>query len=144
MKASSLILTIAFCGAALAQSLTLMTGSATQSGANILFSTRLDPPTPALAEKLDGGSVVDAAGIHRYMAYKSLHKFFGYDLQVERQMLGRNYSVTVRPLSITPAKVELSDPSSWTTVPLSGYPAPQIVHVGDTIALDLFNNPSTS
>ena len=64
-------------------------------------------------------------------------------MQVERQPEPDTYRVTFRPLTITPEKVDLDDPSSWTVVPLAGYPEPQIVHASETIALDLFTNPNT-
>jgi hypothetical protein len=53
------------------------------------------------------------------------------------------YRVAFRPLSIGPEKMHLDEPIGWTLLPIPGYPAPQTVHGGDTIALDLFTNPAT-
>jgi hypothetical protein len=65
----------------------------------------------------------------------AIQKSFGYDLQVERLPLGYDYRVTFRPLSV--------HPKVGADVPLPGYPEPQTVHSGATIALDLFVNPAT-
>jgi polysaccharide export outer membrane protein len=142
MKASRVILAVLSCGAIGAQTV-LMNGSATQNHVGFSYETRLEPPTPPFAGGFIGGVVTDDKGIHRYMAYRSLHKFFGYDLQVEQEGGEDGYKVTFQPLSIGPARVELPDPESWTIVPMATYPGPQSIHSGDSIALDLFTNAAT-
>jgi hypothetical protein len=76
------------------------------------------------------------------MIDSSQHKYFGYDIQVERRQ-DNTYEVTLRPLSIGADKIRKDDPAGWTMVPLPGYPAPQTVHGGDTIAIDLLINATT-
>jgi polysaccharide export outer membrane protein len=143
MKVSRLILAVALSNAATAQTEVLMNGSAVQNGVAFSYETRLEPPAPPFAGGFVGGAVTDGEGVHRYLAYNSLHKFFGYDLQVSYEEPTHSYRVTLRPLSIDPARVELPDPASWTVVPMPTYPSPQNVHGGDRIALDLFVNPAT-
>ena len=154
-RLGSIILVGALCGIALGQNApqnetqsetqneTLMRCYATVPGAEVSFRRDFKPPSPSLADGFVGGTVTAPVGLHRYLAYQSLRKFFGYDLTVERLPLGYDFRITIRPLSITPERIELDNPSSWTTVPLSGYPTPQTVHSGATIALDLFVSPTT-
>jgi polysaccharide export outer membrane protein len=128
---------------AFAQSGVLMNGDFVRSSVTFNYETKLEPATPPFAGGFVGGSVTDPLAIHRYLAYNSEHKFFGYDLQVEREAATNTYRVIFLPLSITPARLELKDPSSWAIVALPTLPSPQTVHPGDSIALDLFVNPST-
>jgi polysaccharide export outer membrane protein len=143
MKVNRLVLAAALCGSASAQTEVLMNGSAVQNGVAFSYETRLEPPTPPFAGGFVGGAVTDGGGIHRYLAYNSVHKFFGYDLQVSYEEPTNSYLVTLRPLSIDPARVELPNSASWTVVPIPTYPSPQNVHGGDRIALDIFVNPAT-
>jgi polysaccharide export outer membrane protein len=143
MKVSSVVLAVVMCSQAPAQTSVLMNGSAVQNGVGFSYETRLEPPTPPFAGGFVGGAVTDPEGIHRYLAYKALHKFFGYDLQVDHAGEPNSYRVTFRPLSIGPARIELEDPPSWTVVAMPTVPAPQEVHAGDSIALDLFTNSTT-
>ncbi len=152
MKRSNSVLALVLCGTAFGQSGVLMSGNATQNGVTLTYETRLEPASPAFASAFVGGVVTDPDGIHRYMAYNSERKFFGYDIQIEKPLVTDlvlrkgptvSYRVVFRPLSIDPARLELKEPASWTTVLLPTYPDPQAVHESDTIALDLFTNPTT-
>ncbi len=144
MKAGSLVLAIASYGAALAQNGYLMNGSADWNGITLAFETVLYPSTPPMAEGFVGGNITDSSAIHRYLFYNSQQTYFGYDLFVEPVPKTEFYKVTFRPLSVAdPKRLEISHPESWKMVPLSGYPAPQTVHAGDTVELELFKNPAT-
>ncbi|HEY3837664.1 MAG TPA: polysaccharide biosynthesis/export family protein, partial [Bryobacteraceae bacterium] len=143
MKISSGTLLALFCSAAFAQPGILMNGNVLHRGFTLNYETRLEPPAPPFVGGFVGGNVTDDKLIHRYMAYNAEHKFFGYDLQVDHDETDNTYRVTFLPLSITPARIELENPSSWATISMPAYPSPQTIHPGDSIALDLFVNPAT-
>jgi polysaccharide export outer membrane protein len=130
---------------AYAQSGLLMNGNFVRSGVTVNYETKLEPPTPSFAGGFAGGSVADDLAIHRYLTYNPEHKFFGYDLHFQREMPTNTYRAIFRPLSIAPARLGLGlkEPNSWAVVELPTLPSPQTIHPGDTIALDLFVNPST-
>jgi len=143
MKTVSVVLALGFSLPALAQSGRLMGGSAGRG--NVLFSyeTRLEPPSPPLAGHIGGGVRGGISGMSRWMTESSRHVYFGYDLDIEPLQQPNTYRVTFRPLSLSPEKLGLENPPAWTLLPLPGYPAPQTVHGGDIIALDLMTNPAT-
>ncbi len=121
----------------------LMSGSASNNSAAFSYETRLEPATPDLSGKFGGGVVVDKSGIHRYMADSDGRKYFGYDLLMDPLPEANNYCVTVRPLSVDANHLKLKNPASWSRLQLPGYPASQMLHGGDTIAIDLLVNAGT-
>jgi hypothetical protein len=148
MRTIRIVSAIVFWTAAFAQSEThsytrVMSGSATQNNVGFSYETRLEPPSPTLANGIGGGTIGGTSATHRFMTDSAQRKYFGYDILVEALPQPNTYRVTFRPLSISAEKIHPNDPAGWTMVPLSGYPAPQTVHGGDTIALDLFTNPAT-
>jgi polysaccharide export outer membrane protein len=138
MKVNKFVLACGLCSGLLGQTGVLMTGHVNQNGLMFNYETRLEPPTPPLEGGLGGGVTFDRKGMHRHIEYRSTRQFFGYDLAFERTDW-----VTFSPLSIDAAAARLQDPEKWTTIALSAYPAPQRVREGDTIAIDLFTNPTT-
>ena len=80
------------------------------------------------------------------MVDSSRHVYFGYDITIDRLPEETTYRVTIRPLSIGADKLQyFKDPANWTILPLPlpGYPAPQTLHSGDVMALDLMTNAET-
>jgi len=143
MKAIEVVLAVSVCLPALAQTGIIMSGSANNKDRTIHFSweTRLDPASPPV-KGIGGGVVVGPSGVHRYMTDSSAHRIFGYDIEIEPLKQAGTFNVTFRPLSLPPEKI-VSDPASWTIVPLPVYPAPQTVRRGDTVAVDLFTHTGT-
>jgi thiol-disulfide isomerase/thioredoxin len=143
MNVSKFAILTALCAQATAQTGVLMTGNASHNGVTVNFETRLEPSAPSLDGGFTGGSLIDNKGIHRHLGYNSLHKFFGYDLQVTPAPQHGSYVLTVSPLSITPARIKLKDSERWQVIAIPGYPAPQTVREGDTVAIEMFSNPAT-
>jgi hypothetical protein len=118
----------------------IMSGFAKAGGFS--FETRLEPASPPIQGLGVGGVVGGNPAAHRWMADSIHHVYFGYDIVIEPS--GPAHLVTIRPLSLTPEQLPpLANPSSWTMLPLPGYPAPQTVKIGDTIALTLLENRGT-
>ncbi|MEZ5427205.1 MAG: hypothetical protein R2747_13125 [Pyrinomonadaceae bacterium] len=90
--------------------------------------------------------------VHRIMTDIKNKIYFGYDLQVEPLDEGRRFRVFIKPLSKDPAKLmekstvragNVQDFSGFTAQTLPKYPDPVTVEDGDTISLDLLENPQT-
>ena len=139
-----LVLAIAACAASLAQSgFRIMGGSSTGNNGGFTWETRLEPASPPLVDGISGGVSGGNPTHHRYMTDRARRIYFGYDIRIEPGTESNTYQVAFLPLGIGADKIEPHDPAGWTLLPLAVYPAPQTVHGGDTIALDLFSNSAT-
>lgn len=149
MKTTTAALLFAFTTAAYAQ--TGYSSTVTlPNDVTVYLQSNLEPPTPAMAETFRTGTrtfaTADSAGKHRmqrFLADVSQHQYFGYDLLVERIADTGDFRVTLAPLSATPAELGLPAPGDWKSLPTPMFPAPEIVHPRDRMALDLFQNPHT-
>lgn len=148
MKAIRTLLAIALCLPVFAQNGLIRRGTVTDSstpgGVNYTFTyeTRLEPPTPAISGCCSGGAWTGSGEMHRLVMDHSRKVYFGYDLTVDTLPQKNTYRVTFRPLSVGLEKFGL-DGTGFTKITLPGYPEPQTVRVGDSIALDLLTNPTT-
>jgi len=88
-------------------------------------------------------ATVYTAGIRRYLYKPDQHEYFGYDVVAERVDNSSEYRVSFRALSLTPDDLRLPDPSLWMLLPSPVFPEPQILHIGDMISFDVFENPKT-
>jgi hypothetical protein len=119
----------------------LMGGGATSNGVWVTYETRLEPGAPPVRGLGSGGVLTDHNVIKRYLCNDDNHTYFGYDLVVEPLASGR-YRFRFAPLTIKTS--ELSNKvSDWKLLPLPGGPVTLEVRAGETVALDLFANPST-
>ena len=111
-------------------------GDLTSSGIVVRFRTMVEPPTNLPEMRSFGGGVSDGKqAVQRYMWNDSI--YFGYDVAVSRTGAG-DYQVAFLPSSISPQRTL---GKALTAAPQPRFPAPQIIHDGDTIALDLFVSP---
>jgi hypothetical protein len=140
MRRISFLLSFCFTGVVWAQ---LMTGNGHVSGVSYSYETRLEPPEPKIS-KIGGGTLTTDNVVKRHLCDFIQKKCFGYDLKMEALSDGR-YVLEFSPLTITPEKMaEIFDNvGGWTLLPMPQRPATQILNAGDTVALDLFVNPST-
>jgi hypothetical protein len=79
-------------------------------------------------------------------------RYFSYDLLVESKDGSQALQVRIEPFSLSAtelaemqtelAEMQMVDPS-WTPIPLLKYPLVPDVHAGDTVAIDLLENPTT-
>jgi hypothetical protein len=141
MKRISFLLVFHFTGAAWAQ---LMTGNGIVNGVSYSYETRLEPPEPGISKNGGGTLTYDNKIVKRHLCDFVQKKCFGYDLTVEPLSDGR-YLFEFSQLTITPEKMaEIFDNvGGWTLLPMPRHPATQILQPGDTVALDLFTNPTT-
>jgi hypothetical protein len=145
MKAISIVLAIGLTVPLVAEPGRIMSGNASTKGFSCTWVTRLEPPSPPTDVGVNGGFVSGQSATHRFVTDDSRHQYFGYDMVVEHLDQADTFLVAFRPLSAGPEKLKYPwfDLTGWTMVPIPVYPAPQTVHFGDTIALDLLTNAAT-
>jgi hypothetical protein len=121
----------------------LGSGWANSNGVTISYETRLEPPTPPIS-KFCSGTLTENNVIKRHLCDFAQKRYFGYDLTMEAVGDG-GFRLAFSPLTITPQKMEeiFRDTKGWTQLPLPQNPVTQILRSGETLALDLFVNPST-
>ena len=140
MKFASLIL---ICAAA-AYGEKLMTGTTEISGVFMHLETRLEPGNPPIT-KHGGGSLTENNVLKRHICNFDNKTYFGYDLAAEKLTNGQ-VRLKFSPLSMPPAQMTklFNQVQHWNQLALpTGSPATLDVRPGDTVALDLFVNPST-
>jgi len=130
------------------------------SGVTVTFTSETDPPG---RDRMTLGSVQVRGSenvVHRIFLDRDNRVYFGYDLEIE--LAGSDqYRLIIKPLSQPPtlmppalgrrfgartlnggqtqsAELRLTD---LTSIALPTYPAPQVIHDGDTLALDVLVNP---
>ncbi len=121
------------------------------------WQTRLEPPSPPLANSLGYGSGVNdkTGNIYRVMIDRMTRTYFGYEVRVEVLAQRNDFRVTFHPLDLSPKvldSIHIDNPSTWTrrdvgaTAARPMYPvrdAPDVVHTLDVIAVDLLVNRET-
>ena len=119
----------------------VMAGSATMNGITFSYEIRLEPAMPMM--RLGSGVLVDKT-VKRHLWDTSNKAFFGYDVSMDVMADGR-YLFRFSALTLTPQKMEELYPGTqgWRMIALPSVPPMQILSEGDTLALDLFVNPST-
>jgi hypothetical protein len=122
------------------------------------WQSRLEPPTPPLANDLGYASGTNPKNnnIYRVMIDRARRVYFGYEVRVESLPQGGTYRVAFQQLDLTPEtfkQMHIDDPASWKRLELGvpvGRPlfpfreAPDSVAVGDVIAVDLMTNQQTN
>lgn len=121
----------------------LMSGGAGSNGVWVNFDTQLEPGSPPIT-KHGGGTLTERNVIKRHLCNFDNNTYFGYDLTME-PLAGGRVRLRFSPLTITPQLMtKLFDKvPQWTPLPLPGGAVTMEAKVGDTVALDLFTNPST-
>ncbi len=142
MKLASLILVCAVAQGA-QNGTRLSQGSADSHGVSVNYQTFLEPGSPAI-QRQGGGVLTENNIIKRHLCNFDNHTYFGYDLNIEPLAEGR-FRLRFAPLSITPAKMSeiFRQVPNWSALPLPGGEATLVMKAGDTVALELFTNPST-
>ena len=156
MKATRFLIAGACLLPAFAQTGVISPGAHSQDFA-FYWQSRLEPPTPPLADDLGYASGTNPKNnnIYRVMIDRARRVYFGYEVRVELLPQGGMYRVALQQLDLTPEtfkQMHIDDPASWKRLELGvpvGRPlfpfreAPDTVAVGDVIAVDLMTNQQT-
>lgn len=139
MKPGNLLPLFLFPLAALGQ----WSGSGTMNGISFTYEAKLEPSSPGIT-KTGGGLLTDRNVAHRHFLDFTSNGYFGYDLTLEAVSEGR-YQMRLAPLSMSPRRIQalFANDRGWKPLPMPKPSAVEIVRPGDTIAIDLFVNPST-
>ena len=114
------------------------------------WETRLDPPTPPLADIFSTAIVDGPELIHRILLDPSQQIYVGYDVVVKALPEPNRYQVTFRSLTMTPKisqQVLGGDASRYRyrSMPTPGWgpPTPQEIRGGEVLEMNLLMNPTT-
>jgi hypothetical protein len=85
---------------------------------------------------------------HRYFYFAGSHTYFGYDVVIEPEPQPDTYRATFYDLSVGPldflgAPRTPIDPTQWKKIALPAVPAPMVVHLGETVSIEVFIDPDT-
>ena len=141
-----------------AQTGVIAQGSVPRKDFAFYWQSRLEPPSPPLANSLGYASGVNPknSNIYRVMIDRDRRVYFGYEVRVEPLSQSGKFHVAFQQLEL-PAEVlrqiHIDDPPGWNKLQLGApvarplYPfrdAPDTVGILDVIAVDLMMNPSTN
>ncbi|MCC6538787.1 MAG: hypothetical protein IT162_14630 [Bryobacterales bacterium] len=146
MRATSASLLLALAAAAAAQQsggTKLGSGNFTDGNVHVSWETRLEPGSPPIL-KHGSGTLTENRVAKRHVVNFDSRTYFGYDLRAEALADGR-VRLHFAPLSLSPEKMGeiFKQVTTWTPLPRPAAPGVVELHGGETVALDLFVNPST-
>jgi len=158
MKATRFLIAGACLLPAFAQTGVISQGSVGRKDFAFYWQSRLEPPTPPLADGLGYGSGTNPKNnnTYRVMIDRARRVYFGYEVRIEPLPQGGVYRVAFQQLDLTPEtfkQIHIDDPANWKKLELGVpigrplYPfreAPDTVGVGDVVAVDLMTNQQTS
>ncbi|HEY1754727.1 MAG TPA: hypothetical protein VGG72_04990 [Bryobacteraceae bacterium] len=147
---------VSFGAAAWAQSGITLKGIGAGAAQGVDFKARVQPLTPGpwvqnFSFGFDTKIVNSYYLAHRYFYDDAHNVFVGYDLLLQPQPQPDTFRASFLELgmgavelpSLGPGKPRAENPGEWKKLEPAEYPAPQIVHAGDVIAIDVWVAPDT-
>jgi hypothetical protein len=116
------------------------------SGITIAIKTEITPADPTNRTSGNFGYSVSTSTsentMHRVLTDKKNKLYFGYDVTVTPQSEKDKFKVSIKPLSIDPNKLRINLENLAAQV-LPKYPDEILIDDGDTITLEILENPQT-
>jgi hypothetical protein len=112
------------------------------NGIEVQMTARIEPGS---ARVPSGVTTASVGRFHRVVLDSGQRRYFAYDLLVEPMDGSEALQVRIEPFSLSGtelADTQMVDPS-WTPISLLKYPLVPDVRAGDTVAIDLLENPAT-
>jgi hypothetical protein len=112
------------------------------NGIVVQMTARMEPGSGRVPS---GVLAANVGRYHRVVLDRSQKRYFAYDLLVEPKDGSEAMQVRIEPFSLSATELadsQMVDPS-WTPIPLLKYPLVPDVRAGDTVAIDLLENPAT-
>jgi hypothetical protein len=112
------------------------------NGIEVRMTARMEPGSVRIPS---GVIAVSVGRFHRVVPDRSQRRYFAYDVLVEPKDGSQALQLRIEPFTLSAtqlAEAQMVDPS-WTPTPLLKYPLVPDVRAGDTVAIDLLENPST-
>ena len=111
------------------------------SGIEVQMTARIEPGSVRVPS---GVRAVNVGRFHRVVQDRSQRRYFAYDVLVEPKNGSQAWQVRIEPFSLSATELaEMGVDPSWTYVPLLKYPLVPDVRAGDSVAIDLLENPTT-
>ena len=111
------------------------------SGIEVQMTARIEPGSVRIPS---GVRAIHIGRFHRVVQDRSQRRYFAYDVLVEPKNDSRAFQVRIEPFSLSATDLaEMQVDPSWTYVPLLKYPLVPDVRAGDSVAIDLLENPAT-
>jgi hypothetical protein len=159
MYATRIALVVSFGLTAFAQSGVTVPPNGSPEIQGVGFNARVEPLSPGpWAQSFWAGSqsriVVRPSSYfvgHRFIYDAAHHVYLGYDLLIESQPQADTFRASFLELGIGVMDLPViaqfglptQNPGEWKKLPLAKYPAPQLIHVGDVISIELWIAPDT-
>ena len=124
----------------------IMSGTASlgRGKLSVHYTTTITTP-PSHLIGFNGGLKSDSTGMHRYLVRKNDSSYLGYDLVLGPGDATNGYQISFQPVTgVEDVLQRASGGAALTPMALPKYPAPQIVHDGDIVVLDLMASPDGS
>jgi hypothetical protein len=121
----------------------LAASSSRWGGVEVHFAATLEP---AVTSSITFPGFVSVSGdrVSRIIEDKSNKVYFGYDLTLEPLRNSPLYQLRIEPLTLSQDKLQTVVGSTWERLSLPKYPIIPEIRVGETVAVDLMVNSSTS
>ena len=114
---------------------------AMHSGIEVQMTARIEPGSVRIPS---GVMAIHIGRFHRVVQDRSQRRYFAYDVLVEPKNGSQAWQVRIEPFSLSATELaEMQIDPSWTYVPLLKYPLVPDVRAGDSVAIDLLENPTT-
>ena len=111
------------------------------SGIEVQMTARIEPGSVRIPS---GVRAIHIGRFHRIVQDPSQRRYFAYDVLVEPKNDSRAFQIRIEPFSLSAADLaDMHVDPSWTYVPLLKYPLVPDVRAGDSVAIDLLENPTT-
>ena len=111
------------------------------SGIEVQMTARIEPGSVRIPS---GVMAINIGRFHRVVQDRSQRRYFAYDVLVEPKPGSPAFQVRIEPFSLSATDLaEMDVDPSWTYVPLLKYPLVPDVRPGDSVAIDLLENPTT-
>ena len=110
---------------------------------DVHMTARMEPGSAQVPSAVR--TTASVSRFHRLVLDRSQRRYFAYDLLIEAKDGSQALQVRFEPFSLSGtelAEMQMVDPS-WTPIALLKYPLVPDVRAGDTVAIDLLENPTT-
>ena len=111
------------------------------SGIEVQMTAQIEPGAVRVPS---GVRAIHVGRFHRVVLDRSQRRYFAYDVFVEPKNGSPAFQVRIEPFSLSATELAgMHVDPSWTYVPLLKYPLVPDVRAGDSVAIDLLENPTT-
>lgn len=142
MKIQNLLWILPFSFALSAQNGSMSASSPSWNGLDVQFVSKVEPAGTGVV-RLPGAVFPAQDWTHRVISDVENRRKFGYDLILEPLGDPQTARLRIEPLNQSGQGPKIGIEPGWTMLAPPRFPILPVVHVGDTVAIDLMINPRT-